>query len=560
MLEFMRGVVKRGAYFSALFVYLFSTFLAVILVLIPPKAMAAGAPIFEMTNGEFVTASRQSANLLELSARMKVTEDGYFGLNDTFAIFTIKLQLSFIDTKTDSLDVKQDYWKINKITFHDLVNEKSYGDTDSKIVSESIIELYNKNKELVARIDYTKLPNDPNAILSNDVVPCFQVATNNPNLGNRIAPKYGSGANCENAGQSGGGSNRTSPVRGLAIAIEAQNTTVNNYDLKGNPVDTIEGTKIKAWFSGTYPGSGDESNRIPLIISGKPGTSEVPRIVIPADSSKPLGGRPEITFTLSGVAGTYTSYESLGLAVGGAGGFAAAGPIGAAIFGALGAYAGFKSGSNMSWTIFTAVTSGGEKLEYFYVLGDNKGPDWHILYAPGLSSSDPYVKKEDFIADINMRDDGSPIHPKETTYHELYRHLNDEPPENAGESCKNGVKFETGPSINGQSVKLTRIQGDVSTLNFDCLNDKSTGWAASWGVKVFKEGANLFGVNIACGVGDIINFSKGIGEIFRVLLDCMIKEIFTPAVEWAADLIKYAAGLSYYNNPNDRRRAFYTTT
>lgn len=516
----------------------------------PPLAHAAGDPIFEVIYS-VPSATRTTKTTMVINSRLKISEDGI--KDEAFGFFDLVL-----NTQLAKEEDGKDRWRISSVELANLAIERSYGPTNSKILGPEVAEFYNRNNELVTKLDFTDPKIDSPLALPIEA-PCFVVRDNLQAAINDTVKKelkaYTYGADCTKEGFNVPGGT-DSPLQAIAKSLSQNSIAPDNYSLEvKNPVVPKDRGTVFGWFaSNNQLGGGDESNRIPVILSEKSkADGGTPKIVIPGDPNVGAAGRPELIFTLSHVTGTHTSYEALGTAIGGALGLAVpGGNITTALGAAIGGYLGFKSGTNVSWAIFPAKTAAGVAVPYLYIVGDNKGPNWVMLYTTSLSSEDPDISK-DLVANLQMRDD-SEAHPQNTSHQELYRYVNNEPPKLDDDSCADGVAYKTGPKAGEKSspVKLTRLGTDssngISTLNNDCLNGESSGWASWWGVAVKVESPDPFGIKLEdCSITNIVGGGKdSLGSVFERLTKCTFEQIFIPVVDWVTKIIEYAAGISYY--------------
>lgn len=105
-------------------------------------------------------------------------------------------------------------------------------------------------------------------------------------------------------------------------------------------------------------------------------------------------------------------------------------------------------------------------------------------------------------------------------------------------------------------------EGDV-TAGSGKANCNEHSWMDTWNK---KNGGIHYGVTVSdisilggdCGFGKLFGLfaTAGFGEVFAEMTSCLVKEIFTPAVEWAAELVVKAAGITHYQpEPWNRWRA-----
>jgi len=507
-----------------------------------PDARAAGAPIFQLMNGKVPEIVRMSKDNILVTSRIKVSEDGYFGANSTFAIFTFTQNLKLKKEETE-----RDIWEIASVSFSDLVNERGYQDangvTKSKIISPTTIDLRNNNNggrdQRIALIDYSKLPKD--SYLSTKV-PCYLVHKPTSAYPARNYPISGWKSDSTCPGLRVGTDHRT-PATAVASYVYSESVTVENYRLSSTSTDPrYSRDRISNWFAGK-----GTVNGIPIHITnrdpedqGKP-----PYIEIPANGAGTniAGSTNEyLKFKLTHVAGTYTNYTEAGTVIGAATGFAlSAGTIGTLIGAGFGGWIGKNAGSNVSWSIWSAELKDGTEIKPLIIIGDNKGPNWEMYYVDAdFAKTDPTSSGNNPLS-VVVKDDGNDYGGSagKDSFHELYRYLSDNPPKVGDDSCADGRGLTTGPKKEPKTLKDLDYH-QVSALNSNCLDRETDGWAPFWGVTVSSEAGDA----AACDIKSL--FGGGVDTAFNETIKCLYDKIFKPIVGIAEEQLRKATEIDLY--------------
>ncbi len=485
-------------------------------------ASAHGTFYFQHANT--LSAIRDSETTATYTGKLEAVENGSFK-NDNLGFVDITLLL----TKTGS-NSKGDRWEITNVNFANTKPSTDNPKAKVSILSPSKLQITNASGESQS-YDYanpatsgygfivTKGPTKDHAIVLYDHWGTTQEQYHGNGPGTDIDPISGLS-------------------RGPDIPIANYDLSTDSGALKNIPVKS----EVSDWFDGIGTLSGiNGSNGVPITIYEEAG--HPPKIFIPANvkaSGGAVAKNPALTFKLVSIAGTFTDYTTAGAAIGAVTGFAlTAGTFGTLVGAGAGGYIGDHTGSNVAWSIFEAFDENDKAIPPLIILGDNKGPNWEMYYIDeSFDASDPSANGSNPLS-LQMQDDGDGI--RSTTFHQLYRYVFDEPPKPGDDSCKDGRAFTTGP--NSPTKILTREYSQVSALNSNCLNrNGSGGWPDYWGVKVTSEAGDAAN----CGISNIFTGNQDIGGIFGSLTKCLFDSIFKPLVDWAADLVSKAAGISYF--------------
>lgn len=282
-------------------------------------------------------------------------------------------------------------------------------------------------------------------------------------------------------------------------------------------------TTYTAWF-GSGGGTGTCSG-VPITIT----TDKTPPQVTISTGQPNCNGTgytgPTLTFKLTNVDSTYTSYGYFGHGIG----------IGALI------------GSNVTWTIFQAYQSDGKVVPGLFLIGDNKGPNWTIRYQSAGENLDTnsFPENENLLT-LNMLDDkDTPGVTPNNTYQVIYRYLYNEPVSNS--DCAGGTAFITGPSQTNKTI--TETGGNLSVINSDCLNIESTGWAKYWGATPTAQSG--LSNNSDCTLAKIFTDTFDIGHIIQTMSNCIYTTLIDPMLNWATDKVIQASGISYLQIPTN---------
>ncbi|MEK7202016.1 MAG: hypothetical protein AAB669_00575 [Patescibacteria group bacterium] len=264
----------------------------------PPIAQAAGKAIFEIKNSTKPTFFRKSETELAVTARIKVSEAGSTAAsNETFAYITVGQTYSKIGSVTGFGNKIFDTWRISSVSMSSLNIEASYGQTNSKIISPTLVEFYNRSNELVARLDYSRLPTDA---ITSEKSPCFLIGATGTH---RVTSARDNGE-CNGTGVSG--DSRTPITAVASYTADPTDALVDNYQLVPGASEDASVSKIQSWIRALMA---DGKGALRILVPADQNTPNPPYIAptpdangggnfIPAD---PSVGRPQLQFRLVGV-------------------------------------------------------------------------------------------------------------------------------------------------------------------------------------------------------------------------------------------------------------------
>ncbi|MBI4948420.1 hypothetical protein HY844_02620 [Candidatus Berkelbacteria bacterium] len=501
----MRGVVGRGATYLVIFIYLISVSIFSFSFALSPEVSnaqsQAGDPIFEVTNNisEVIRSSKEN---LGINTRIKISEDG--NIDETFAYFDIIIELK-LDKSVSSVD----YWEISKIKLLNLTGEPVYGNTNSKIISESIAEFYNRNNELITRLDYSNpLINSPGSGPS----PCISISPSgtrdNKTLYSVKPVNMDNASTCTDKIFDEVYTNNTiAPISVVARNLFRNPVQPKNYDLSGDDTTDQERGKVLSWFKDGIP---DEE----LQINISEDAGEPPYIDLRGDAQL---GRPPIRFTLQH-----------------------AGSEGELLV------------KNVDWLIFSANVYNAakgvveEEIKNLYMIfndsvtGASEGTN--IIYSTTgeLIKSGKFNPDEILVEKFKINDE----HRKT-----LYGYIMNAP-DNNGDSCTIDTKdFKiVGVITKGAQVEQFKDSGntlDPRNVDGNCLNTEASGWLAHWNVTSNSTPANIQ----KCGIQSFV--TGGLGVIVEKFIKCMMSDVINPIVNWAIKWVEYAAGISYIFKGNE---------
>lgn len=457
---------------------------------LPSPVRAAGGPLFIYQSNSY-SGQRLSKDEAQINARFEAAEDGLIDENIGFVTIELKLRL-------ESSTTEKDRWTVSGAEFSN-ANFPSYGSTPNNSSAQgSVLELRNKNNEVVARYDFSSTSWIKYGYEYRQSLPT-------PSRGLLILKNFGTSSETTLGPADSG--NKESPIAAFQYAgVERFGGSgslftlpVDNYD-SGGSSDPGESTAVK-WF-----GKGlTQELRIKILEEkNKPPTIEV--------AADPTRDRPKIRFKLAHIGGEGS---------------------------------GWVLWNNVDWLVFDGyeVTDSGKnevekKIENLYLLtnddlaGDDSG-NGNILF-----DSDKVGVGKGKFTEIT---DNLTINKAELNKLFGYIYYN-VPKDNQQENCGGETVYKVGPDTKDDYRHYDQIKGrpdPARQLNGNCLI-ASAGWPAYWGVSLSSAPANAAN----CTLAGIFKGGAGISDIFKEFTHCLIESIFKPTVTWAAQLVGEAAGIS----------------
>lgn len=487
-----RDIISR-IFTAALLVVLLS--LSLVPILSPSEVLAAGSQKFEMRTGQKPELIRTNQSTIIVTSWMKITETGIS--SETFALFKLRQTLT-LQPDSDSVD---DEWKVTKIEMYDLQNESTYGSNGSTITSPQLAFFRNRDNELIASVDYTRLPTE--LVTNNDgeesvyTLPCYRVYTD-PKFGanDEAIPITAGAAGCEKGSYPG---TQASPAGAVASSINAAGNldpsddrfpSVQNYDLSNGNVDVnFTRDKITNWFSGQNIGS-VEIKRFEE--AGKP-----PYIDVPANANL---DRPKLRFVLAHI-------------------------------GAEGS--GWVLWKNIDWFVFQAYLLNSDNTQ------GNSVSNLYIALNDGLGVNILYDENSVGVGKGQFTELTDSIQLSETNANRFfgyaYYHVPKDPLE---ENCGKEDVYTVGPTGSGYRHydEITGRPDPARQLNGNCIVP-GAGWPQYWGISVnsvpFEKSK--------CELSELVAIGS-IGDSFSKALECLFTDVFSAITGRAQEWVTDAAG------------------
>lgn len=113
-------------------------------------------------------------------------------------------------------------------------------------------------------------------------------------------------------------------------------------------------------------------------------------------------------------------------------------------------------------------------------------------------------------------------------------------------SLKNDEEIYNDAIAHTSNVKVPKTCNDKGEEGKGSKNCNTNSWMNKWGI-TYEAVSTDIGLGGNCSAGKLFaDFAtKGIGAVFKDMTQCLIDEIFKPAVKWAAELVVKAAGITY---------------
>ncbi len=364
---------------------------------------------------------------------------------------------------------------------------------------------------------------------SSDQRICFTVQEGGIDDGRALMYKKAANEDClKNLPTRVGPSDNTTPLWALGYSINKTITKVENYN--GDFGDSLGKDTVAGWFG--YKDGQQPKDIAGLRLTISNGKKELPYVLVPKE--KLIGAPGDLKFKLL-------------------------------------AYRGIKGNliENMDWFVFQATVNSKPIEGLYFGLTDNK--DMNFYFVTDLTAFKNHDVSPAVATEIARANESSLL----PDLHELLGKISNYPTgsgtdSDGNQNCGQGVLVqkkveETGPKEFKNNARETllnaeidgeKLDGDfIRTMNTNCTNISATGWLQYWGVTdlVVDKSIDEEILGDGCSAGKLFaSFTtKGIGEVFADMTDCLVKEIFTPAVNWAADLVVKAAGITYHSPLNN---------
>lgn len=516
----LRRVLVTTALVAVLASSLFSGWLtASPSILKPPLAQAAGKAIFEIKNSTKPTFFRKSETELAVTARIKVSEAGSTpASNETFAYITVSQTYSKVGSVTGFGNKIFDTWRISSVSMSSLNIEASYGQTNSKIISPTLVEFYNRSNDLVARLDYSRLPTDA---ITSEKSPCFQIGATGSH---RIISSRDNG-DCNGTGVSG--DSRTPVTAVASYTADPTDAVVDNYQLAPGASEGASVSKIQSWIRALMT---EDKGALRILVPTDQTTPQPPYIApsesnnfIPAD---PSVGRPQLYFKL--VAASFN---------------------------------GARGTLDQKWLIFQAYgrtdTSGPfEKIDNFYYLVESggfiesSGHRLNIIYDTDQTNVFIGIFSNQSIENGGaLVQGGGGLSIPDADINKVFGYIMNVPKANRSDNCDDsGGVYKTGrpgADIEGATTKeiydkhpdtvTTNANNTASNIHSNC--GTRGGWLQYWSVKInFARDGGGGG----CSLNVLTKIQDGVGTMIVTIFACVIQSLIDNIYKPLSDITQGA--------------------
>lgn len=478
-------------------------------------------------------ANRDSQSAMTISGRFKFNENGGVGVggigNHTVCTMTVTINLKYDKPASQAAKAVDnnavDEWNYAGISYSNIQLGDAPGDYCG--VNSGVLTIKNSNNDILKTLSNTQPPRDGKykfiAIQKNGA---YSLGVLNTTSGGSGDPAYIPASSFTDAKQ----------ITGAGESQVITGIEISNYGNGGGTAPTYTGNQIKSW---TDAFTGEDKNlRIIFPDQSKPGNppyiAPVGKDFVPADTNS---SRPPLIFKFAAASfnTTFTTLKWLifqAYKVDDKGKNPEIIPNFYLLMNDCSAKNVTGTSTSLSVDCFDLIYDTDQANVYIGIFDDGSYPAGAILIngnttltssnAGGLAISDNDINKI-FGYILNVPKDGS-------------------------QSCQEGGVYLTGPpSSNPDGATVQDVQKKIPAVNqgvasnFEGSCASASGWLAYWGIKVnnqFTDGG--------CSVKGLFGNNDEIGGIFNALTKCLFEAVFRPLVDWAADIVSKAAGISYF--------------